>query len=182
MAGQARRLSEQQGDRSEELNREAAVEHEPVDVPELYVAEPPLQDEVVVHVQAEDARVEDDRQGEDDPELAALRAPETREMVGEQQEKHHGERRADVVEQVHQDRSNGPGLPVILPGELEERGRVEQKPSEEDSREEQSSKGLSRDPKEVDREDEGQHQGGQPDDRERIEIQPAGQECNRRLL
>ena len=142
----------------------------------------PLQHEMVVHVETEDARVEDDRKSEDDPELFPLRPPETREMVGEKQKKHHGERRADVVEQEHEHRFESSGLPVVWPGELEERGGVEQERPGEDPCQEQRGKGLPRHQEKVDGDDKGEQKGGQPYDGEGIEIQPSRQEHDRRLL
>ena len=162
MAGQPRCLSEQEGGRSQELYREAAVEHQPIDVPEPRVAEVPLQDKMIAHVEAEDTGVQSHGESENDPELSAFCAPETREVIGEKKKTHHGERRADVDEQEHQDRLEVARLPVVRPGELEERGGVEQECTQENAGEEQGGEGLPANLEEVDADDKGEQQGGQP--------------------
>ncbi len=148
----------------------------------MRIAEVPLQDEMIVHVEAEDTGVQSHGESENDPELPALGAPETREVVCEKEETLHGERRAYVAEQQHQDRLKSTRLPVVRPGELEERGKVEQECAQESAGKEQGCEGPPGDLQEVDANDKREQQRGQPYDGEGVEVQPPWQERDRRLL
>jgi hypothetical protein len=93
-------------------------------------------------------------------------------MVRKEEQGNQSDAGSNVREKREQDVLQGPWLPVVGTGKLDERRGVEKNGAAEGEGQQERGEGLFPKEEQVDRDDEGEYQGGEPDGRERIQVEP----------